>query len=229
MRYESEELQDLLAAEFVLGNLRGAARRRLAALMRHHAGLRVKVERWEERLFPLALRAPKVEPPRRVWRLVQARIAPQRPAARWWPRIASAGFACLLAVLVYVGIAPPRPGGFTTVAVLHDAKASPGIVVSWTPRQAAERRLSVRIVAHPDMPPGTSWQAWLMTDRDSTPVALGLVSADEHQVLDLSAAAAEALPRAVVIGVSVEPKGGSPAGRPSGAFLFQGQVLTIDG
>ena len=104
MRYENEELQDLLAAEFVLGNLRGAARSRLVALMRRHPGLRRSVERWEERLFPLMLSAPRVKAPARVWRAVQARIAPRRGDAnhwrRWWQRMALAGFAFALAALV---------------------------------------------------------------------------------------------------------------------------------
>ena len=57
MRYQNEQLQDRLAAEFALGNLRGAARNRLLALMRLDPGLRAKVAQWEERLFPLVMRA----------------------------------------------------------------------------------------------------------------------------------------------------------------------------
>ena len=233
MRYENEELQDLLAAEFVLGNLRGAARSRLVALMRRHPGLRRRVERWEERLFPLMLSAPRVKAPARVWRAVQARIAPRRGDAnhwrRWWQRMALAGFAFALAALVYVGVAPPRPSPFTMVALLNDQRAQPAILVSWTPKQAANRRLSVRILGHPEMPPGTSWQAWLVTGRDAAPISLGLVGAAENQLLQLSATAADELRGAVAVGVSVEADGGSATGRPSGPFLFQGPALRVDG
>ena len=233
MRYESDELQDLLAAEFVLGNLRGAARSRLVALMRRHPGLRRKVEGWEERLFPLMLRAPRVKTPPRVWRAIHARIAPRHDEARdrrrWGWRIALGGFALALAALVYVGIAPPGPSPFTMVALLNDQRAQPGILVSWTPKQAANRRLSVRILAHPEMPSGTSWQAWIVTGRDAAPISLGLVGMAENQVLELSTAAADALPGAVAVGVSVEPKGGSVSGRPSGPFLFQGPAFRVDG
>ena len=233
MRYESDELQDLLAAEFVLGNLHGAARSRLVALMRRHPGLRRKVAGWEERLFPLMLSAPRVKTPPRVWRAIHARIAPRHDAARdmlrWGWRIALGGFALALAALIYVGIAPPGPSPFTMVALLNDERAQPGILVSWTPKQAANRRLSVRILAHPEMPSGTSWQAWIVTGRDAAPISLGLIGADEKQVLELSAAAADALPGAVAVGVSVEPKGGSVSGRPSGPFLFQGPAFRVDG
>ncbi|HEY2927777.1 anti-sigma factor, partial [Piscinibacter sp.] len=231
MRYENEPLQDRLAAEYVLGNLRGAARSRLVTLMRCHAGLRGKVAQWEERLFPLVMRAPKIKAPPRVWRAIHARIAPDSSAGfgarAWWRRFVTGGFAAAaLAALVYVAVAPPRaPPPFTKVAVLNDARAQPGILVSWTPQQAAKRQLAVRILGHPPMPPGTSWQAWLVSGPSAAPLPLGLVTTDETQVLEISPAAANALHGAVSIGVSVEAKGGSVTGRPGGPFVFEGPVL----
>ena len=143
MRYESEPLQDRLAAEFVLGNLRGAARSRLVTLMRSHPGLRAKVARWEERLFPLVMRAPTVKAPPRVWRAIHAHISPHAAsrlnASGWFRRLAMGGIAAVaLAALVYIAVAPsrrravapPREPAFTMVAVLNDARAQPGILVS---------------------------------------------------------------------------------------------------
>ena len=234
MRYQSEPLQDRLAAEFVLGNLRGAARRRLVTLMRSHPGLRDKVLQWEERFFPIVMRAPKVKPPPRVWRAIHARIAPHTSlgfgARGWWRRLASGGFAAAaLAALVYLAVAPPREPAFTMVAVLNDARAQPAILVSWTPRHAANRQLAVRILAHPSMPPGTSWQAWLLSGPGAAPISLGFVTTDENQVLEVSPAAANALlQEAASIGVSVETKGGSVTGRPGGPYVFEGPVLRVD-
>jgi anti-sigma-K factor RskA len=233
MRYEHEQLQDRLAAEFVIGNLRGAARSRLVTLMRRHPGLRDKVALWEERLFPLVMRAPRVKAPPRVWRAIHARIAPRSSlgwrAGAWWRRFAIGGFVGVaLAALVYLAIAPPREPPYTMVAVLNDASAQPGILVSWTPRQAARRQIAVRIVAHPSMPPDTSWQAWLVRGPGDAPIPLGLVTTDEVQVIEVPPAAANALQAATAIGVSVEPKGGSITGRPGGPYVFQGPVLKVD-
>ena len=232
MRYENEQVQDRLAAEFVLGNLRGAARRRIVTLMRYHPGLREKVALWEERLFPLVMRAPKVKPPARVWRAIHARIAPRSvgfgPWA-WFGRFAAGGLAAAaLAAVVVLAITPQREPVYTMVAVLNDARATPGIMVSWTPRQAAERRLAVRILAHPSMPPDTSWQAWLVAGNADAPIPLGLVTTEETQVIEIPLAAANALRGAIGVGVSVEPKGGSVTGRPAGPFLFEGPVLRVD-
>jgi len=232
MRYENEQVQDRLAAEFVLGNLRGAARSRLVTLMRRHAGLRDKVALWEERLFPLVMHAPKIKPPPRVWRAIHARIAPRSVGfgtRGWWRRLATGGFAAVaLAALVYLAVAPPREPVYTMVAVLNDARAMPGIMVSWTPRQAASRKMAVRILAHPSMPPDTSWQAWLVLGPGDAPIPLGLVTTDKTQVIEVPPAAANALRGAVAIGVSVEPKGGSVTGRPGGPFVFEGTVLRVD-
>lgn len=75
MNYRDPDLQDRLAAEYVLGGLRAGARRRFMQLMREDAALRRAVAEWEERLLPLALALPPEAPPPRVWQAVRARIA----------------------------------------------------------------------------------------------------------------------------------------------------------
>ena len=114
------------------------------------------------------------------------------------------------------------------VAVLTDARAQPSILVSWTREQAAKRQMAVRILTHPSMPAGTSWQAWLVPASGGTPISLGFMSTQEKQLLELPPLAARALPHAASIGMSVEGEHGSPTGRPSAPFLFQGPVLRVD-
>lgn len=228
MRYDSDELQDLLAAEFVGGNLRGAARSRFAALMRRDARLRDKVDAWEQRLYPILLATtPAVSAPRRVWHAIEARVSPRRHASRRWWRAALA--ACAVLALGLAIVVRQAPVSTTMVAVLSAPDAQPGLLISWTREQAAERRLRVRVLAHPEMPAGTDWQAWLVTQRDRAPISLGLVTTALEQVLEIPAPAADVLAAATAIGVTVEPKGGSKSGRPSGAFLMQGPVLRVDG
>lgn len=233
MRYDDPALQDLLASEYVLGNLRGAARRRLVTLMREHAGLRRRVEHWEALMFPLIVRVPSVKAPQHLWQRIHARISPRAESSRmrriWWTGFASACTLGALALALVFAFMPPRQPGFTMVAVLHDQHADVAILASWTRQQAAERQIVLQIVAHPDMPADTSWQAWLIQSGSAAPLSLGLLSAEPHQVLTISPDAARLLPRAAAIGISVEPKGGSQSGRPSGAYLFQGPALRVDG
>jgi anti-sigma-K factor RskA len=76
MKYRDRpELQDRLAAEYVLGTLRGRARLRFQAWLRDDAALRRTVGEWEARLVPMAQGVAEARPPRRVWRGIEARIA----------------------------------------------------------------------------------------------------------------------------------------------------------
>lgn len=126
MRYRNKpELQDRLAAEYVLGTLRGRARLRFQAWMREDALLRRAVTEWEQRLAPMAAGLKEVAPPRRVWQGIEARLgapaaaravpaaAPAQPAAaaqaggiwesvtfwRGWGLIATGCAAALIAAL----------------------------------------------------------------------------------------------------------------------------------
>ncbi|MBC7991924.1 MAG: hypothetical protein H7Z15_01600, partial [Rhizobacter sp.] len=71
MDYSRPELVDRLAAAYVAGTLRGAARRRFVSLMRSHPGLRSAVQAWEARLMPLTASLAPVPPPPRVWQRIE--------------------------------------------------------------------------------------------------------------------------------------------------------------
>src|SRR5690349_24612825 len=88
MDYFRAPLADRLAAEYVLGTLRGAARRRFDALLPAHPTLRAAVAEWQERLAPLSQSVRAVEPPARVWQGVERRLFGTDAAPRrWWQRV----------------------------------------------------------------------------------------------------------------------------------------------
>src|SRR4051812_3711883 len=74
MNYDRPELQEKLAAEYVLGTLAGPARRRFVKLMQQHREFRTAVAAWEARLSPLADGLKPIEPPAHVWKRIEARI-----------------------------------------------------------------------------------------------------------------------------------------------------------
>ncbi|MFG5408793.1 hypothetical protein ABXN37_12720 [Piscinibacter sakaiensis] len=73
MDYGHPALADRLAADYVAGTLRGAARRRFEALLPAHPGLRHAVEAWQDRLLPLTGSVEPQTPPAVVWQRIQAR------------------------------------------------------------------------------------------------------------------------------------------------------------
>ena len=81
MRYRNPELGEKLAAEYVLGTLRGRARARFEALMRYDPALRGRVTDWEDKLTPLARAGTDIAPPARLWNALSQRIAGEAAAA----------------------------------------------------------------------------------------------------------------------------------------------------
>jgi anti-sigma-K factor RskA len=72
MRYDNPELLDRLAAEHVLGTLRGPARRRFERLCASSPAARRARQRWEDEWLVLSRRLPRVMPTARVWANVRA-------------------------------------------------------------------------------------------------------------------------------------------------------------
>ena len=187
MNYARPELLDRLAGEYVLGTLRGGAKRRFERVLAHSPSARSAVRAWHDRLAPLAHSVAEVAPPGRVWQAIEARTAPAGPAAReargwhgWWKPLAGFAFgAVLTAGLVLV--APERfisldglaqreqalPQSY--VGLLTNSKGEPVVLASSTRHGT---RMSVKFLRPVELPPGKVLQLWAMP-RDGAPFALG--------------------------------------------------------
>ena len=227
------ELRERLAAEYALGTLRGRARDRLRRWMREDAALARAVAEWEARLSPLAQAVPPVRAPARVWNEIEARIGAVRAAGDWWDRVgfwrplgilASGAMAALLAAvaLLPVGQAPPSelvPAAY--IAVLSDPKTQRAVLVATAARQDA--RLSVKALDPAILVAGGSLELWAVPKRGG-PKSLGLLEA-EHASLKLAGNADRALGDVPLLAVSLEPRGGSPTGAPTGPVLYSGPCV----
>ena len=76
MNYENQTLIDMLAAEYVLGTLRGPARDRFARLMLTSTRAREATWMWEQHLNNLASSIESVPPDEAVWEKIASRIDP---------------------------------------------------------------------------------------------------------------------------------------------------------
>lgn len=250
----SEHTQnDILAGEYVLGTLRGAARRRFEDLMDHDPALMAKVDQWQEALGELDAIDESIQPPVRVWRAIQLRLPQSRaanqglsaslsgqcsPAAssqvaspiakirelvinRGWQLASFALAASLVGVLLWprfqVIDGAPRP-----VAVLTSAQGEGGqqIVASFN---AKSRKLVLTPLNLMPIETGHSLELWLIA-KDHKPAPLGLIQANSNTVLVLDKIR---LSSNATLAVSLEPSGGSPTGRPTGAVLYAGKIGTI--
>lgn len=108
MKYQGRKLRQMLAAEYVLGTLRGAARRRFRRLLRTDATLGAEVSYWETRLAGFNNGYAPVPPRALVWAEIEhqinaSKVTPLRPAAQRWTQ-AWAGMATAASVLLAVAL-----------------------------------------------------------------------------------------------------------------------------
>jgi anti-sigma-K factor RskA len=75
------------------------------------------------------------------------------------------------------------------------------------------------------MAPDTAWELWMLPGGDKPPVSLGLISTHETQTLTVAEQLAPRLDEAWGLAMSLEPKGGSPTGVPTGPVLYKGQCV----
>jgi anti-sigma-K factor RskA len=216
-----------LAGEYVLGTLRGRARQRFERLARTNRALMDAVREWEERLLPLAEALPPVAPPARVWTAIQARVEVrgESRSSFWssvglWRGLALASLAALVALSTLVlKPAPERPEG-ALVVVLAGSDAQPALIAS---ADRSGRYLSVKAVARVDIPADRALELWMLP-QGANPRSLGLIDATGAVRVALSAPAEEALRNIPALAVSLEPRGGSPTGVPTGPVLYSGPV-----
>lgn len=218
----NERLRELLAAEYAVGTLRGAARRRFESWMRADADLAARTRAWEERLQPFATSLAPATPPARVWARIEARLhRPARPAASWWDRVAFwrgfSGIAVAVAVFsVGVTMRPvplPVPERVDVmpeaVATIVDPKSGKPVAVVMHGK--AKRELYVKVASDVDVPAGMGLQLWMApTDREGME-SVGMVPAGARtNTMGMPVTSDAMLGRTKAFGLSLEPAGGSP-------------------
>ncbi len=216
----SEEEDDLLAAEYVLGVLSLPDRAMAEARLRADAAFVTRVNAWEAHLEGLNdefadAPAPDLMP------AIEARLFPQAapqnaaqhaaPSGGWFTRIFGLGLATLTAAAVtaFLLLSPPAPSFKATLT----ADASPlryeATVVGDT--------ITLALLGGAAAEPGYVHELWLIVGNDA-PISLGLLTAP---TVSLPAIAASA---GAVLAISLEPAGGSTTGAPTGPVLVTGTL-----
>jgi anti-sigma-K factor RskA len=225
MDYSHRRLADRLAAEYVLGTLRGRARRRFEALLPAHALLRDAVSQWEQRLMPLAEHVKPVEPSPAVWQRVQARLFSQARPTGLWQRLslwrALAGVATAACVgMVIVSTREPPPAAPIVVVLASNPQAVQALNASFVASVSADgRALVLRPVHDIAITPGRALELWAVPPQGA-PRSLGLVRESGATTVLRT----QLLHDTSAFAVSVEPAGGSTTGAPTGPIVSVGKL-----
>jgi len=238
MNYRNPELRDRLAAEYALGTLRGAARRRFQRLMKDDPALRDLTLNWEMRLNDMAAIAKPVTPRPQLWQAIDRALGPvprpqhERPGplSSLWASLGfwrastfgAAAVAAALILFIAIGRAPVAPET-RYIAVLIDVKATPVLVASL---EAVDGKLAIKSVKPTTVAAGRDLELWLLPPEGAAPRSLGVLKGMQALV-KLTEGDASALTQGA-LAVSLEPSGGSTTGAPTGPVLFSGAIVPAD-
>jgi anti-sigma-K factor RskA len=230
----NRELVDRLAAEYVLGTLRGRARRRFERwLVSPQVGTLVKA--WEQRLAGLEPPLERVTPPDTVWRGIEQKLDLRKrgraPVLRWLSVAAAAAFFAMVAV--YVLRTPPAPPDVVQPPPMLAStqrgflQADPQTIYWRVEVLGDNQEISLHVHKVHDLPPGKSHELWALPAGGGEPISLGLMphTGDHHRVLSASQRAA--LGGANQIAVTLEPEGGSDSGKPTGPVLLVAPLAPV--
>ncbi|MGV8841881.1 MAG: anti-sigma factor [Pseudomonas sp.] len=224
MNYQTATLRRALAADYAIGLMPSAARRRFDQLLLEDAALRVELAQWQESLARLTDALPEQRVPDRVWQGIKARIEPQvlhvpekRPLWNWLRGTAA---VCSLVIAVTLGVIYNQDNSRYS-ATLLSADAQPALKV-----EAHEHYLKVEALALAAVDQGRSLELWAIP-ADGNPVSLGVIPAGGNGKVELSGAQKALIGKPIALAVSLEPKGGSLTGQPTGPVLYQGALAAL--
>jgi anti-sigma-K factor RskA len=216
--------RDALAAEYVLGSLEGEERREAQRLLAEDPAFARSVAAWQQRLVPLASTVTPVAPPGDLWSRIEASVArapaaeviPFRRQVRFWRGMTTAALAIAAVLAAFIVLHQPAPqrvallaplsGGAPVLLVMADA----GGGVSVRPTDGV-----LPVASDKDL------ELWSLARGETRPRSLGVLPGSGRHLTVQLADNTQLL-------VSLEPKGGSPTGQPTGPVLYGGWLTPME-
>lgn len=236
----TSDAMEALSARYVLGLMSHRVQCRFEHHMMQSLSLRHEVWFWERQLQPLALKTRAITPPLQSWSRLEHRLwstptsninrITTKPGGwiRWiwpgWSLLATSAALLLTVQLARQPAAAPSEPVSQWLAVVQSSQAEPLWLVN-TDAKAA--RLHLKAVAAPAATAQQDFELWLLP-KQGAPQSMGVLPRDNGQVtITLSVEAFASLLENRSLAISLEPKGGSPTGAPTGPVLYHSQLLKI--
>jgi len=236
MKFRDRNQYEILAGEYVLGCLSGLARHRFETYLQKYPYLQGAVDEWEGRFNAVTAQLEPVDPPPRVWENLCEAIPELRrrfesrglwASLNLWKPLALLASTLALVLMVYMHFGPQVPELTMPmqVAMIEDPKSQqPAWMVGVMPDH---QMIKVTAMHTPEIPTDKSCELWMLPGKDKAPVSLGLLPMNGTMMMPLSEDKMKILAAASGLAVSMEPKGGSPTGAPTGPVMYQGALYPI--
>jgi anti-sigma-K factor RskA len=225
MRLSRDPRLDALCGEYLLGTLRGPARRRFERALREEPPVAARLRYWEGLLVPRYASMIETPPPAAGWSRLERELGLSRYRTPWHRRLwlwRGWAIAATVAALLAIGVQmlPLKPSPFAEIAQLSGPGDAARVRAALSAdRTSLELRASRPVIAGP----AQSYELWLIPAEGGAPVSLAVLGSLDAR-LTLPAQQAARLTRGAKLAVSLEPAGGSPTGAPTGPVLFAGAI-----
>jgi anti-sigma-K factor RskA len=226
---------DAVAAEYVLGTLGAEDRAAAARRIEEDAAFARLVDRWEVTLAPMANAYAPMEPPAAVKQALDRRLfanaaTPATAKAGLWQSLAfwrGLTVAALAALALYIAlplVSPPPP-----------VAPAGRLVASLAPQQSDVHYFVVYDARTKDIglshvtgerASGRDFELWVI-ENNQPPQSIGVIPAGSNVHLAVSRDLQQKIASGAVFAISLEPKGGSPTGSPTGPVVAAGDLRDI--
>jgi len=227
MRLENHRLLDALCGEYIVGTLRGGARRRFERAIQNEPRTALRLRYWESTVLPRYSKMIEVQPSPRVWQRLQRELGLARYRTPWhrratiWKGWALAATAALALTLVLL-ILPRSLETLQTEQIAQLSGADGAIHV--TANLSRDGSTLVLHASHPVFAgPNQSYELWLIPAAGASPIAVAILGSLDARFALPVAQVAQLRPGAT-LAISTEPAGGSRTGKPTGTVILAGQI-----
>lgn len=238
MKLDSPEIREILAGEYALGLLTQRAGRGFERRLKVDAGLRGMHRAWERRFNSVVESLRPVEPPAELWVRIYENLPKKRlvrgeektvslwESLSFWRNLAFLGGALAVMLLAYVNFGPGvRPTMPAQVAMISDPQSDK---TAWMVSVMPEKKmLKVTAMATPPMAEDRSMELWMLPAGGQAPISLGLLPMSGTRMMPVEEGKMKVLAQASGLAVSLEPKGGSPTGAPTGPVIYQATLYPL--
>lgn len=220
--------KELLAAEYVLGTLEQAERERVERDRLSDAELEAMIRAWEDRLSPMLEEVEPLQPGELVFGKIEERLDAVIDSSRDslhqqlknWKAAAYSGFALAASLLLVIGALitqvpePSHEAPFVAVFQQDDQQPAFLMTVDLETRTLKVQPLTAKGLS------GQTYQLWIKADPlGPAPKSLGLLPTIENPTFKKLEEYDPELLKSALFGISVEPEGGSPTGKPTGPAI----------